>query len=67
MKERINNEVCPICYNENRKRWKGILSIGRNTNGIIMKKFFYGSTKADVKEKMNMYFSELYKKTLEQE
>lgn len=59
LKKRGNGEGT-IYYSETRKKWVGQITIGRDEKGKQVRKSLYGSTRKEVKEKMDSLFNEIY-------
>lgn len=53
-KKKANGEGT-ISWDDKKKRWIGRLSVGRNNNGTIKRKYFSGKTKLEVIEQMQKY------------
>lgn len=53
-KKKANGEGS-IFKEEKYNRWRGVLTIGRDTKGKLIRKQFYGKTKKEVLDKMNDY------------
>ena len=42
-------------FKEKSGRWRSVITVGRNANGSLKRKYFYGKTKKEVLDKMNDY------------
>lgn len=53
-----------IYYSESKKLWVGQVTNGRQTNGKLNRKTFYGKTRKEVRDKINKYIADIKNDTV---